>query len=111
MFEIHGPVNTPRVTDLATGAAVDYAGELYVGDVVTINCGEFPVTLPGDTGRFRGDFPARSAFLNTFTDQRVLLTVPQLWPSVGPGEVHNYQLSGNGISEAVLIVYLRSAWF
>lgn len=100
IFEIKGPVELPRVTDLATGEHVDYAGSLYEGDVLTINCGEFPA---------RG-FPARSAFLNTYNDQRVLLTVPSLWPSVGPGEVRNFQLYGNGLSAAEMTVYLRSAW-
>lgn len=102
VFEIQGPVYTPRITDLATGEHIDYGGQLYLGDTLTINCGEFPA---------RG-LPARSAFLNTYTDQRVLLSVPTLWPSVGPGEVHNYQLYGlGGLSSAVLVTYLRSAWF
>ena len=108
VYEIKGPVITPRVTDLATGEHVDYGGQLYSGDTLTINCGEFPVTLPGTEGLV---FPARSAFLNVYSDQRVLLSVPTLWPSVGPGEVRNFQLNGSGgLSEAELIVYLRSAW-
>jgi hypothetical protein len=100
IFAIKGPAEQPRVTDLATGEHIDFGGSLYEGDVLTINCGEFPA---------RG-FPARSAFLNTYSDQRVLLSVPSLWPSVGPGEVRNFQLSGNGLSAAELTVYLRSAW-
>jgi hypothetical protein len=100
LFEITGPSINPIVTDVSTGEFVTWAGTLKTGDVLTINCAEFPA---------RG-FPARSAYFNTFSNRRVQLSVPTNWPSVGPGEVHNFQLSAAGATTSQLTVYLRSAW-
>lgn len=100
VFEITGPAVNPQIVDLDTGDVVSYAGTLYTGDTLTINCGEFVA---------RG-FPSRSCYLNTFTDQRVYLSVPAQWPSVRAGEVHTYGLRGVG-PVATLTTYLRSAWY
>lgn len=100
VFQITGPVQTPFITDLSTGTTVGYAGRLVAGDVLVINCDEFPAL----------GYPARSVFLNQTSNRRVnLVKQSSDWPTIGPGEVHNFQFEGVGYG-ATMTVFMRAAW-
>jgi len=100
-ISITGPVDQPRITDLISGWSLLFIGSLLAGDVLTINCDEFPQ---------RGQ-PGHSALLNGATNVWSQVVRNGDWPQIDPQDIATYQITASALSTAVLVASVRSAWY
>lgn len=102
-FRVTGPVAQPRVTDLVSGWLMTYTGTLLTGDVLTINCDDFPQRGQG----------SHTCLLNGVTNVWSQVVRSGDWPSIDPQGTASYQLTSTvqGQTGGVLVVSVRSAWF
>lgn len=102
-FTISGAVTQPRVVDLSTGWSMQYTGTMSAGDVLTVNCDEFPARGQG----------GHTALLNGVTNVWGQVVRSADWPIINPQVVATYQITAAPqiVASATLVVSVRSAWW
>lgn len=101
VFEVDGAVTQPVIYHLESGKTITYAGIMINGDVLTVNCDEFPAM----------GLLSHSALLNGTQNVRPYLAFPVDWPVIDPQDVGTFQLLATGTTNAQLVVALRSAYY
>lgn len=101
VFKLTGPLATPEIRHLESGRLIRYLANIAAGEIVRINCGDFPA---------RG-LLEHECVSTTRGDVRSLVHAGMDWPVVGPREVASFQLTSPGSAPAELMASLRSAWW
>lgn len=99
-ISVYGPTVSPKVTDLVSGWTMSYAGNLSVGDVLTVNCDDFPQRQQG----------GHTCLLNGVTNVWSQVVRSTEWPRIAPNAFATYQITSPSNTTATLVVSLRSTW-
>lgn len=105
VYELIGPGSNLNINQTNKNSVVTFRGELGDGQSVFINTDDQPAyDVPG-AGQ---PIPARAALLNDF-NARSAVVVSGDWPTLEPGDVSIFLMSGSASSAASLKVHARGA--
>lgn len=102
LLRLQGPLSAPAVVHRESGRAIRYASDIAAGEVVTVNCDDFPA---------RGC--ASHAAISTARGNvsSLLVREGRDWPVVDPQTAATFTLRSGGDLSATLTVSLRSAFW